>query len=125
LLGDPDARVRRAACRGAGRRELRDLGVVMNDDPVAEVRREAARTLRMLADPGAAPALIEALSDRDQIVRAGALGALVGVLPRGRLLAALARELDHPARRRRRAAPVRARPPARVGGGRACRASRP
>ncbi len=74
----------RAAALGAwrgiqGPQAIDRLEEVLRLDPNREVRWQAAAELEALGDPQAVPILIEALKDRDPLVRGGAAEALKGI----------------------------------------------
>ena len=102
LLADADLRVREAAARAAGTREVGALAVLLTGDPARDVRRASAHALGAMRDERVADLLIPGLEDPDALVRAAVLHALAGLLAREaavrRLCDALASE--RPERRR-------------------------
>ncbi len=94
LAGDPDAEVRRAAVYGLAAlgAPATDVYLRLLNDPDVETRRYAAVGLRVSPDSAAAPALADALSRPDSLVRYQAviaLGALSGRGPVDPLVRAL------------------------------------
>ena len=102
LLGDPDLRVREAAARGAGVRELGALAVLLTDDPARDVRRASAHTLGAMRGERVADVLVLGVEDPDALVRAAVLHALETLLTREGAVGRLCDELtsDRPERRR-------------------------
>ena len=102
LLGDPDLRVREAAARGAGVRELGALAVLLTDDPACDVRRASAHTLGAMRGERVADVLVRGVEDPDALVRAAVLHALETMLTREGAVGRLCDELtsDRPERRR-------------------------
>ncbi len=102
LLNDPDLRVREAAARAGGMRQVGALAVLLIDDPGVDVRRAAASALGGLGDPRIAEVLVPGIEDPDAVVRAAVLRALVGLVMRGGAVRRLRHELasNRPARRR-------------------------
>jgi HEAT repeat protein len=102
LLADPDLRVREAAARAAGAREVGALAVLLTDDPAPDVRRASARRLGAMRDERVAHVLIPGLEDPDPLVRAAVLRALEELLTRATAVRRLCDELgsDRPERRR-------------------------
>ena len=102
LLGDPDLRVREAAARGAGVRELGALALLLTDDPACDVRRASAHTLGAMRGQRAADVLVRGVEDPDALVRAAVLHALETLLTREGAVGRLCDELtsDRPERRR-------------------------
>jgi len=70
LLADSDLRVREAAARAAGVRELGALSVLLTEHPASDVRRAASHALGLMRDERIADVLIPGLEDRDALVRA-------------------------------------------------------
>ena len=103
LLEDRNARVREAAARGAGRREVGALAVLLADDPARDVRRAAAHALGAIRDEHAAALLLPALEDRDALTRAAALHELEHLLSRQGVVRQLCDELANERAERRRA----------------------
>ena len=101
LLADRDLRVREAAARAGGMRQVGPLAVLLVDDPGADVRRAAASTLGGLGDPRIAEVLVPGIEDPDAVVRAAVLRALVQLVMRGGAVRRLRHELasDRPERR--------------------------
>jgi HEAT repeat protein len=104
LLDDPELRVREAAAKGAGPAHVGALAVLLAQDPSADVRRAAARTLASFSDPRLADVLVPALGDPDAVVRAAVLRALGGLLGREATIKRLREELSGSRSERRRAA---------------------
>ncbi len=83
MMKDADPRVRAVALsgirsvEGAASRDF--LLETMRSDPAREVRWQAAAELEVLKDPKSLPGLLEALKDRDPMVRTGAAEALRAV----------------------------------------------
>ena len=102
LLADPDLRVREAAARAAGIRDLGALSLLLMDDPAGDVRRASAHALGSMRDQRVADVLIVGLEDRDALVRAAVLHALAELLSRDGAVRRLCEALDceRPARRR-------------------------
>jgi HEAT repeat protein len=102
LLGDPDLRVREAAARGAGVRELGVLAVLLTDDPAGDVRRASAHTLGAMRGERVADVLVPGVEDPDALVRAAVLHALETLLTRETAVGRLCDELtsERPERRR-------------------------
>jgi HEAT repeat protein len=102
LLGDPDLRVREAAARGAGVRELGALAVLLTDDPARDVRRASAHTLGAMRGERVADVLVPGVEDPDALVRAAVLHALETLLTRETAVGRLCDELtsERPERRR-------------------------
>jgi HEAT repeat protein len=102
LLADPDLRVREAAARAAGAREVGALAVLLTDDPARDVRRASAHALGAMRNARVADVLIPGLEDPDALVRAAVLRALEELLTRERAVTRLRHELanDRPERRR-------------------------
>jgi HEAT repeat protein len=103
LLEDADVRVREAAARAAGMRELGALTVLLIDDPARDVRRAAAGRLGATHDERVADLLIPGLEDRDALVRAAVLHALEELLTRDGAVRRLCDELAGRRAERRRA----------------------
>jgi HEAT repeat protein len=103
LLADPELRVREAAARAAGAREIGALAVLLTDDPAPDVRRAAARTLGAMGDERVADVLIPGLEDLDPLVRAAVLRALAELLTRAAAVRRLCDELGSDRAMRRRA----------------------
>ena len=80
VLADPDIRVREAAARAAGTRELGALSVLLTDDPAPDVRRASAHALGGMRDQRVADVLVRGLEDPDAMVRAAVLRALERLL---------------------------------------------
>jgi HEAT repeat protein len=124
LFEDEDLRVREAAARAAGGREVGALSVLLTDDPARDVRRAAARGLGAMRDKRVADLLIPGLEDRDALVRAAVLHALEQLLSRDKVLNRLCRELGGGRAERRRASLYAlARLEAREAGGEVSRAA--
>jgi len=104
LLFDPDIRVREAAARAAGPRELGALSVLLTDDPASDVRRASAHALGAMRDQRVADVLVPALEDPDALVRAAVLRALERLLTREGTARRLCGELASERPERRRAA---------------------
>ncbi len=102
LLGDEDLRIREAAAKAAGMRQVGLLAMLLVDDPGADVRTAAAQTLGSLGDPRIAEVLIPGVDDSDAVVRAAVLRALVHVVKRAGAIRRLSHELgsERPVRRR-------------------------
>ncbi len=102
LLVDTDVRVRETAARSAGTRQVAALLDLLARDPNGDVRRAAAQTLGGLGDRRAADGLVDGLEDRDSLVRAASLRALLRLVSRAGAVRRLRRGLlsDHAARRR-------------------------
>ncbi len=102
LLADADLKVREAAIRAAGPREVGTLSVMLVDDPSEAVRRAAARRLGSLGDERIADVLVPGLEDPDAVVRAAVLRALERLLTRRGAIQRTSLELrsDRPQRRR-------------------------
>ena len=102
LLTDPELRVREAAARSAGMRQLSVLADLLREDPILDVRKAAAQTLGSLGDARVADLLIPGLEDPDAVVRATTLRALERLVMRGGAVRRLGHELrsDRPQRRR-------------------------
>ena len=102
LLADPDLRVRGAAARAAGIRDLGALSVLLTDDPAGDVHRASAHALGSVRDQRVADLLVVGLEDPDAFVRAAVLHALGQLLSRDGAVRRLCEELDckRPARRR-------------------------
>jgi HEAT repeat protein len=102
LLNDRDLRVREAAARAGGMRQVGTLAVLLIDDPGVDVRRAAASALGGLGDTRIAEVLVPGIEDPDALVRAAVLRALVGLVMRGGAIRRLRHELgsSRPARRR-------------------------
>jgi len=103
LLADSEVRVREAAARAAGAREVGALAVLLTDDPVPDVRRASARTLGAMRDRRVADVLIPGLEDPDPLVRAAVLRALEELLTRATAVRRLCDELGSDRAKRRRA----------------------
>ncbi len=103
LLGDPDIRVREAAARAGGARELGALAVLLLDDPARDVRRAAAHALGDMQDERVAYLLLPSLEDPDSLVRAAALHGLEHLLGRAGAVRRLSDELAAGRAQRRRA----------------------
>jgi len=103
LLEDPEARVREAAVRGAGKRELGALAVLLIDDPARDVRRAAARALGDMRDERAVELLLPSIEDPDSLVRAAVLHGLEDLLGREGVVRRLCDELAGKRAERRRA----------------------
>ena len=103
LLADADVRVREAAVRSAGMRELGALAVMLIDDPARDVRRAAAARLGATQAGRVADLLIPGLEDRDALVRAAAVHALEALLSRDGAMRRLCAELASGRAERRRA----------------------
>ena len=103
LLADADLRVREAAVRAAGAREVGILSVMLVDDRSQAVRKAAARTLGSLGDERIADVLVPGLEDPDAVVRAAVLRSLERLLTRRGAIERLSRELQSDRCRRRRA----------------------
>lgn len=103
LLGDPDLRVREAAARAAGAREIGVLAVLLVEDPARDVRRAAAHALGAMQDPRVADLLLPGLEDRDPLVRAAALHAVEDLLTNPGVVRRLCDELESERADRRRA----------------------
>jgi HEAT repeat protein len=103
LLADRDLRVREAAARAAGSRQVGQLAVLLAEDPASDVRHAAAATLGKLADQRIADILVPGLEDPDAIVRAAVLRALVDRLTRSGAISRLCGELGSGRPERRRA----------------------
>jgi HEAT repeat protein len=104
LLADPDIRVREAAARAAGPRELGALSVLLTDDPAPDVRRASAHALGAMRDQRVADVLVPGLEDPDALVRAAVLRALERLLTREGAARRLCDELASERPERRRAA---------------------
>ena len=104
LLADPDIRVREAAARAAGPRELGALSVLVTDDPAPDVRRASAHALGAMRDQRVADVLVPGLEDPDALVRAAVLRALERLLTREAATRRLCEELSSERPERRRAA---------------------
>ncbi|MBI3317697.1 MAG: HEAT repeat domain-containing protein [Candidatus Omnitrophica bacterium] len=80
---DPDGSVRAAALQALrgieGTKSMEVLLKALKEDPQREVRWQAAVELEALGSADAVPALVEALKDRDSLVRTGAAEALKGL----------------------------------------------
>jgi len=102
LLTDPDLRVREAAARAAGIRDLGALSVLLTDDPAGDVRRASAHALGSMRHQRVADLLVVGLEDPDALVSAAVLHALAELLSRDGAVRRLCEELDckRPARRR-------------------------
>ena len=102
LLADPAIRVREAAARAAGLRELGALSVLLVEDPAGDVRRACAHTLGAMHDPRVADVLVPGIEDPDALVRAAVLRALEQLLSRGGAARRLSDEFacERPERRR-------------------------
>src|SRR5262249_52292854 len=73
LLDDPDARVRAAATRAAGKLTLRPAAgpiLKLARDPDAEVRRASLEALRRLGEARAVPVAVTALGDPETALKA-------------------------------------------------------
>ena len=103
LLADPDVRVREAAARAGGMRQVGALAVMLVDDPGIDVRRAAASTLGDLSDTRIAEVLVPGIEDPDAVVRAAVLRALVQLVMRGGAVRRLRHELGSSRPERRRA----------------------
>jgi HEAT repeat protein len=103
LLGDPDLRVREAAARAAGAREIGVLAVLLVEDPARDVRRAAAHVLGAMQDHRVADLLVPGLEDHDPLVRAAVLHALEQLLTKADVARRLCVELDDDRAQRRRA----------------------
>jgi HEAT repeat protein len=103
LLGDPDLRVREAAARAAGTREIGVLAVLLSDDPAPEVRRASAHALGAMGDERLADVLVPGLEDPDALVRAAVLHALQDLLTHDGAVERLCAELTNQRAQRRRA----------------------
>jgi HEAT repeat protein len=104
LLTDHDVRVREAAARGAGRRQVGALARMLVEDRSRDVRCAAAQALRGLVDERTAALLLPGVEDPDAIVRAAAIRALAAAVGAGAAVSRLRRELGSPSAHRRRAA---------------------
>jgi HEAT repeat protein len=104
LLTDGDLRVREAAARGAGSRQVRALAVMLGNDRSRDVRCAAAQALRDLVDERTAELLLPGLEDPDAIVRAAVIRALATSLGTGGAVSRLCGELGSRSAHRRRAA---------------------
>lgn len=104
LLADGDLRVREAAAEAAGVGQIDQLARMLVEDPAADVRHAAARTLGELLRPSMAGALVPGIEDPDAIVRAAVLRALARALGRAGAIERLCAELSSPRPARRRAA---------------------
>jgi len=102
LLADPDLRVREAAARAAGTREVGALALLLTDDPAHDVRRAAARALGATRDDRVADVLLPGLEDPDALVRAAVLRALEEILTRATAVRRLCAELASERAERRR-----------------------
>jgi HEAT repeat protein len=103
LLNDPDLRVREAAARASGMRQVGALAVLLIDDPGVDVRRAAATALGGLGDTRIAEVLVPGIEDPDAVVRAAVLRALVQLVMRGGAVRRLRHELGSSRPERRRA----------------------
>jgi HEAT repeat protein len=103
LLADPDLRVREVAARAGGMRQVGALAVLLVDDPAVDVRRAAASALGGLGDTRIAEVLVPGIEDRDPVVRAAVLRALVELVMRGGAVRRLRHELVSTRPERRRA----------------------
>ena len=102
LLADPEIRVREAAARAAGLRELGALSALLARDPARDVRRASAHALGAMHDRRVADVLMPGIEDPDALVRAAVLHALGQLLGRPGAARRLSDELacDRPERRR-------------------------
>jgi len=103
LLEDADLRIREAAARAAGTRELGALAMALTDDPAPDVRRASAHTLGAMHDERVADVLVPGLEDRDALVRAAVSHALEELLTRAGAVRRLCDELASERTERRRA----------------------
>jgi HEAT repeat protein len=103
LLNDADFRVREAAVRAAGAREVGILAAMLVDDRSEAVRKTAARRLGSLGDPRVADVLVPGLEDPDAVVRAAVLRSLERLLARHPTIERLGHELRSDRAQRRRA----------------------
>lgn len=102
LLADPDLRVREAAARAGGARQVGSLAALLTEDPARDVRRAAAHALGAMRDVRVADVLVPGVEDPDALVRAAVLRALEELLTREKAQRRLTDELtnDRPERRR-------------------------
>jgi HEAT repeat protein len=117
LLSDRELRIREAAARAAGGRELGVLAVLVTDDPSPDVRRASAHALGAMNDERVADVLVPGLEDADALVRAAVLHALEELLNPAGAARRLCAELGDQRPERRRAAVYAL---ARLGARRAC-----
>ena len=103
LLEDPDVRVREAAARAAGVREVDALAALLRDDRAPDVRRAAAHSLGAMHEQQVADLVLPGLEDRHALVRVAALGALERLLTREGAVRRLCDELSGERASRRRA----------------------
>jgi HEAT repeat protein len=103
LMNDSDVRVREAAARASGMRQVGGLAVLLIDDPAVDVRRAAAAALGGLGDTRIAEVLVPGIEDPDAIVRAAVLRALVQLVMHGGAVRRLRHELGSSRPERRRA----------------------
>ncbi len=103
LLGDPDLRVREAAARAAGAREIGVLAVLLVEDRARDVRRAAAHALGAMQDHRVADLLVPGLEDRDALVRAAVLHELEHLRTKTDVARRLCDELESGRADRRRA----------------------
>lgn len=103
LLYDTDLRIREAAAKAAGMRQVGLLAVLLVDDPSADVRKVAAQTPGSLGDPRIADVLTPGIADADAVVRAAVLRSLVHVVKRAGAMRRLSHELRSESSERRRA----------------------
>ncbi|HTX12626.1 MAG TPA: HEAT repeat domain-containing protein [Solirubrobacteraceae bacterium] len=103
LLADPDLRVREAAARAAGAREVGVVAVLLAQDSARDVRRAAAHALGAMQDERVADLLVPGLEDRDPLVRVAVLHALEQLLTKAGVVRRLCGELEGNRAERRRA----------------------
>lgn len=101
LLNDVDSDVRVAVARSASQRSL--VEAALTSGCPARVREAAATRLGELGDASAGPALVDALADRDALVRAAAVRSLDQLLDPVDITHLLERALLRPDPRYRRA----------------------
>lgn len=103
LLADSDLRVREAAARAGGVRQVGSLAMLLTEDPARDVRRAAAHALGAMRDARVADVLVPGIEDPDALVRAAVLRSLEELLTREGAMNRLCDELSDARPTRRRA----------------------
>lgn len=103
LLADSGLRVREAAARAGGVRQVGSLAMLLTEDPARDVRRAAAHALGAMRDARVADVLVPGIEDPDALVRAAVLRSLEKLLTREGAMNRLCDELSDARPTRRRA----------------------